>query len=68
MGSILVEVRATRKCTARYCITPDSPRFDEAAALAGIACYRALDLYVDRQIKATAERLHFTQTHLALSA
>lgn len=49
-----------------YGIKPGSARFDEAADWAGMPYCRALDLYVDRQTKARAEALHFTQAHRAL--
>lgn len=48
-------------------VRPDSEDFDAAAELAGVPYCRALDLYVDRETKARAEGLHFTQAHLALA-
>jgi hypothetical protein len=52
----------------RYGIEPNSERFDQAAEAAGMPYCRALDLYVDRESKARAEALHFTQAHRALIA
>lgn len=40
--------------------------FDAAAAMVGQFYCRALDLYVDRETFERAERLHYTEAHMAL--
>lgn len=40
--------------------------FDAAAAIVGEHYCRALDLYVDRETFERAERLHYTEAHMAL--
>jgi hypothetical protein len=50
----------------RYGIATGCDRFDQAAEVAGMPYCRALDLYVDRQTKARAEALHFSEAHRAL--
>jgi hypothetical protein len=53
---------------ARSCgVAADSELFDQAADAAGLPYCRALDLYVDRETKARAEAVHFTEAHRALS-
>jgi hypothetical protein len=47
-------------------VTPGSDAYDDAAELIGRPYCRALDLYVDRPTRDRAERLHFTEAHLAL--
>lgn len=57
---------ALTECARRVGIPFGSDRFDQAAELAGMPYCRALDLYLDRQTKARAEALHFSEAHRAL--
>jgi len=54
---------------ARYVgVAVGSDCFDRAAEVVGLPYCRTLDLYVDKQTKARAEALHFTQAHHALGS
>jgi len=48
-------------------VLPGSEAYDDAAELAGFPYCRALDLYVDRSTRDRADKLHFTEAHLALT-
>lgn len=48
-------------------VMPGSDAYDDAAELAGFPYCRALDLYVDRSTRDRANKLHFTEAHLALA-
>jgi hypothetical protein len=60
-------VRALDEQARAASVLPGSEPYDDAAELAGFPYCRALDLYVDRATKDRAERLHFTEAHLALT-
>ncbi len=61
-------VRALDEQARAEGVAPGSETYDDAAELLGFPYSRALDMYVPREMRDRAGKLHFSEAHLALLA
>lgn len=61
-------VRALDEQARAEGVAPGSERYDDAAEMIGFPYCRALDLYLPRDARDRAAKVHFSQAHLAALA